>query len=147
MILRPLTRDDRDQYAQMVHRAFNTWYGSRGWPADYFGCAPEQAGIFLDIYEDISPGGSVAAFDPHKGDMMGACFSHPREKHVSLDVMSVNRDYFKRGIGRALVNHIIAFSDTNQYPALRPVFVASSSSLMSVIQEWSIWSIWSVSFI
>lgn len=132
MILRPLTRDDRDQYAQMVYRAFNTWYGSRGWPADYFGCAPEQAGIFLDIYEDISPGGSVAAFDPHKGDMMGACFFHPREKHVSLGVMSVNRDYFKRGIGRALVNHIIAFSDTNQYPALRLVGSAINMDSLSL---------------
>lgn len=132
MILRPLTIDDRAQYADMVHRAFNTWYGSRGWPSDYFSCAPEQAGIFLDIYEDISPGRSVAAFDPRTGHLMGACFYHPREQHVSLGIMSVHPDYFRRGVGRALVNHIVAFSDTNHYPALRLVGSAINMDSLSL---------------
>ena len=121
MLLRPLTDDDRSAYSHMLHRAFNTWYGARGWPSDYFGCTPEQAGIFLDIYGDISPGCSVAAFDPSSGEIMGACFYHPREHHVSLGVMSVSPDYFKRGVGRALVNHIVEFTESNQYPALRLV--------------------------
>lgn len=121
MLLRPLTDDDRSAYSHMLHRAFNTWYGARGWPGDYFGCAPEQAGIFLDIYGDISPGHSVAAFDPGSGEIMGACFYHPREHHVSLGVMSVSPDYFKRGVGRTLVNHIVDFTESNQYPALRLV--------------------------
>lgn len=132
MVLRPLTRDDREQYARMVHRAFNTWYGTRGWPSDYFSCAPEQAGIFLDIYEDISPGGSIAAFDPHNGTLMGACFYHPREQHVSLGVMSVHPDHFKRGVGRALVNHIVAFSDANRYASLRLVGSAINMDSLSL---------------
>jgi len=121
MLLRPLTDDDRNAYSHMLHRAFNTWYGARGWPSDYFGCTPEQAGIFLDIYGDISPGRSVAAFDPGSGEIMGACFYHPREHHVSLGIMSVSPDYFRRGVGRAMVNHIVDFTESNQYPALRLV--------------------------
>ena len=131
MLLRPLTEDDRSIYANMLHRAFNTWYGARGWP-DYFGCTPEQAGIFLDIYNDISPGRSVAAFDPNSGEIMGACFYHPREHHVSLGIMSVNPDYFKRGVGRALVNHIVNFTEAKQYPALRLVGSASNMDSFSL---------------
>jgi ribosomal protein S18 acetylase RimI-like enzyme len=121
MLLRPLADDDRSAYSHMLHRAFNTWYGARGWPSDYFGCTPEQAGIFLDIYGDISPGRSIAAFDPSNGEIMGACFYHPREHHVSLGIMSVSPDHFRRGVGRALLNHTIDFTESNQYPALRLV--------------------------
>ena len=121
MLLRPLTADDRSVYSHMLHRAFNTWYGARGWPSDYFACTPEQAGIFLDIYGDISPGRSIAAFDPGNGELMGACFYHPREHHVSLGIMSVSPDYFRRGVGRAMVNHIVDFTESNRYPALRLV--------------------------
>jgi len=121
MLLRPLADDDRSAYSHMLHRAFNTWYGARGWPSDYFGCTPEQAGIFLDIYGDISPGRSIAAFDPDNGEIMGACFYHPREHHVSLGIMSVSPDHFRRGVGRALLNHIVDFTESNQYPALRLV--------------------------
>ena len=132
MLLRPLTDDDRDVYAQMLHRSFNTWYGAHGWPSDYFGCAPEQAGIFLDIYNDISPDCSIAAFDPNSGKLMGACFYHPREHHVSLGVMSVNADYFQCGIGRALVNHIVDFTESHGYVALRLVSSAMNMNSFSL---------------
>ncbi|MFI3155625.1 MAG: GNAT family N-acetyltransferase [Methylococcaceae bacterium] len=132
MLLRPLTGDDRYAYAYMLHRSFNTWYGAHGWPSDYFSCAPEQAGIFLDIYNDISPGGSIAAFDSNSGNLMGACFFHPREHHVSLGVMSVNPDYFQRGVGRVLVNHIVDFTESNQYAALRLVSSAINMDSFSL---------------
>lgn len=131
-ILRALTHDDRADYARMLHRAFNTWYASRGWPSDYFGCAPGQAGIFLDIYEDISPGRSIAAFDPNSGAMMGACFYHPREHHVSLGIMAVNPDYFRQGVGRKLVNHIVDFTESGRYPALRLVSSAMNMDSFSL---------------
>lgn len=132
MLLRPLTDDDRNVYAHMLHRSFNTWYGAHGWPSDYFRCAPEQAGIFLDIYNDISPGSSIAAFDANSGQLMGGCFFHPREHHVSLGVMSVNPDYFQRGVGRALVNHIVDFTESHRYAALRLVSSAINMDSFSL---------------
>ncbi|MGZ4968929.1 MAG: GNAT family N-acetyltransferase [Methylobacter sp.] len=132
MLLRQLTDDDRDAYADMLHRSFNTWYGSHGWPSDYFSCRPEQTGIFLDIYNDISPGGNIAAFDPDNGKLMGACFFHPREHHVSLGIMAVNPDYFRRGVGRALVDHIVGFTESHRYAALRLVGSAMNMDSFSL---------------
>ena len=131
-VLRTLSLDDRTDYARMLHRAFNTWYAARGWPSDYFRCSPDQAGIFLDIYEDISPGRNVAAFDPQSGAMMGACFYHPREHHVSLGIMAVNPDFFRRGVGRQLVNHIIGFTESGRYPALRLIGSAMNMDSFSL---------------
>ncbi len=121
MLLRQLRDDDRNIYAQMLHRSFNAWYSLHGWPSDYFACAPEQAGIFFDIYNDISPGCSIAAFEQDSGKLMGACFFHPREHHVSLGVMAVNPDNFRCGVGRALVDHIVDFTESHRYAALRLV--------------------------
>ncbi|WP_333873849.1 GNAT family N-acetyltransferase [Methylobacter sp.] len=132
MLLRQLTDDDRGAYVHMLHRSFNIWYSSHGWPSDYFACAPEQVGIFLDIYNDISPGGNIAAFDPDTGKLMGACFFHPREHHVSLGIMSVNPDYFQRGVARALVDYIVDFTESHQYPALRLVGSAMNMDSFSL---------------
>lgn len=51
MLLSPLTDDDHSAYSHMLQRAFNTWHCARGWPTDYFGCTPEQGGIFVDFTE------------------------------------------------------------------------------------------------
>ncbi len=132
MLLRSLNDDDRNDYAVMLYRSFNTWYGAHGWPSDYFACTPEQAGIFLDIYNDISPGSSIAAFVSNHNQLMGACFFHPRECHVSLGIMAVNPDYFQRGVGRALVNHIVDFTESHGYQSLRLVSSALNMDSFSL---------------
>jgi GNAT superfamily N-acetyltransferase len=132
MLLRQLTDDDRGAYADMLHRSFNSWYGLHGWTSGYFSCEPEQAAIFLDIYNDISPGGNIAAFDPDCGKLMGACFFHPREHHVSLGIMSVNADYFRSGVGRALVDYIVDFTDSQHHAALRLVGSAMNMDSFSL---------------
>ncbi|TRW89711.1 GNAT family N-acetyltransferase [Candidatus Methylobacter oryzae] len=132
MLLRPLNEGDRNEYAVMLHRSFNTWYRAHGWPSDYFKYGAEQTGIFLDVYNAISPGSSVAAFDSNSGKLMGACFFHPREHHVSLGIMSVNPDYFQRRIGRALVDYITGFADSHRYAALRLVSSAMNMDSFSL---------------
>lgn len=121
IVLRPLTRGDRDEYCEVLRGAFNKWYWDHGWGQDYFRCPANEAGIFFDIYDDISHGHSVAAFDEKNGEMAGACFYHPRQHHVSLGVMSVNPDYFGRGVGKQLVQHIVDFTRANNYESLRLV--------------------------
>jgi predicted GNAT family acetyltransferase len=53
--------------------------------------------------------------------MMGACFYHPREYHVSLGIMSVHPNYSSQGVGRAMVDHILDFTKQNGYKACRLV--------------------------
>lgn len=120
-ILRALYKEDREAYADMLYRSFNSWYARRGWDGDYFRCAPSEAGIFFDIYHDLTPGCSIAAFDRASGSIAGACFFHPREHHVSLGIMSVHPDFFGCGVGRLLMHEIIDFSERTETPAIRLV--------------------------
>ena len=50
---------------------------------------------------------------------MASCFYHPREEHVGLGIMNVHPNYFGRGAGRALLSHIIDYTEKNGYKALR----------------------------
>jgi len=124
MILRPLSPEDVTEYADLLYVSFNFWYWKHGWGRDYFSCAPHETAIFYQIYNDLTPGCNVAAFEPGSGRMTGACFYHPREYHVSLGIMSVHPNYLGKGVGRRLVNHIIAYTEDNGYKACR---IASSA--------------------
>src|SRR5262249_44861039 len=53
------------------------------------------------------------------GRLMGSCFYHPRMHHVSLGIMNVHPNYFGAQVGRALLLHIIDFTERGGYPALR----------------------------
>jgi GNAT superfamily N-acetyltransferase len=130
--LRPLNDSDRSEYADLVHSSFNAWYWKKGWGMDYFRCQVEDAAIFYDIYNDLTPSCSVAAIDKKTGRMMGACFYHPREYHVSLGIMSVHPDYFGKGVGKALVNHIVEFTRSKGYKSLRLVGSAINMDSFSI---------------
>ena len=120
-VLRPLTDDDVVEYSDMLFNAFNIWYWKHGLNKDFYQCEPIEVSIFYDIYSDISPGCSVAAFHKKTGRMMGACFYHPREYHVSLGIMCVHPNYSRQGVGRAMVDHILDFMRQNDYKACRLV--------------------------
>lgn len=120
-ILRELYEEDREAYADMLYRSFNSWYARRGWDGDYFRCTPSETGIFFDIYHDLTPGCSIAAIDRSNGRIAGACFFHPREHHVSLGIMSVHPGFFGQGVGRLLVREIIDFAERSNSPAIRLV--------------------------
>lgn len=132
LLLRPLSDADLPEYSTLLHQAFNTWYWQHGWGKDYFGCMPEDTGIFYQVYNDLTTGCSVAAFDPDSNRMMGACFYHPREHHVSLGIMSVHPDYFGRGVGRQLVNHILDYTRDQGYRACRLVSSAINMDSFSL---------------
>jgi predicted N-acetyltransferase YhbS len=130
--LRPLQDSDRAEYADLVYSAFNSWYWRHGWGRNYFGCSPQETGIFYDIYNDLTPGRSVAAFDEPTGRMMGACFFHPREHHVSLGIMSVHPNYGGQGVGRRLVSHILDFTKERGYRSCRLVSSAINMDSFSL---------------
>ena len=132
IILRPLRDDDVAEHADLLYSSFNSWYWKHGWGKDYFGCSPQETSIFYDIYNDLTPGCSIAAFDGKTGRMMGSCFYHPREHHVSLGIMSVHPNYSGRGVGRQLVNHILDYTKNNDYKSCRLVSSAINMDSFSL---------------
>ncbi len=131
-LLRPLRDSDVPEYAEMLYSAFNAWYWRRGWGKDYFSCTAQETSVFYDIYNDLSPECSVAAFDRANGRILGACFYHPRETHVSLGIMAVHRNYGGRGVGRSMVEHILRFTRENNYPSCRLVGSAMNMDSFSL---------------
>ena len=132
IILRPLQDADIVEHANLLYTSFNTWYWKHGWGKDYFGCKPQETSIFYEIYNDLTPGHSVAAFEEETGNMMGACFYHPREHHVSLGIMSVHPEYSGRGIGRQLVSSILDFTKENGFKSCRLVSSAMNMDSFSL---------------
>jgi GNAT superfamily N-acetyltransferase len=131
-LLRPLRDSDVPEYAEMLYTTFNAWYWRHGWGKDYFGCKAQETAIFYDVYNDLTPRCSVAAFDEATGQIIGACFYHPRETHVSLGIMAVHQDYCGRGVGRSLVDHILRFTRENGYKSCRLVGSAINMNSFSL---------------
>ena len=132
IILRPLYESDITEHADLLYSSFNNWYWKHGWGKDYFGCQPQETSIFYDIYNDLSPGYSIAAFDKNTNRMMGSCFYHPREHHVSLGIMSVHPNYGGQGVGRQLVNYILDYTRDNDYKSCRLVSSAINMDSFSL---------------
>jgi GNAT superfamily N-acetyltransferase len=119
-------------HAAMLKRSFNRWYWDHGWGQDYFKCNERELAIFWEIYRRISPGHCVVAVHPESDAMMGACFYHPREHHVTLGIMAVDPDYCGRGVGAKLVKHIVDFTESHGYAALRLVGSACNMNSFSL---------------
>lgn len=118
MHLRPMTEGDRSEVAELIYCSINFWYRAHGC-AEIFRGGPGVTEVFYEVYNDLTPGCNVVAVNPATGRLMGSCFYHPREKHVSLGIMNVHPNYFGRGVGSALLRHIIEFTEGNGFPALR----------------------------
>jgi hypothetical protein len=99
--LRAMEPRDRNEVAELICVSTNYWYQkNRGTPI--FSRGPEATEIFFDVYQALDPGCGVVAENPRNGRLMGSCFYHPREHHVSLGIMNVHPNYFGRGVARAL---------------------------------------------
>ena len=126
--LRAATAADRSEVAELVCVSTNYWYQRRG-ASRVFQSGPESTDIFWQVYEALDPGCCVVAENPQTGRLMGSCFYHPREQHVSLGIMNVHPNYFGRGVGRELLKFITDFADQRGYEAVR--LVSSAMNLDS----------------
>jgi len=116
--VRPMTAGDRFEVADLIYGSINTWYQLRGLPQIFHG-GPQVTDVFYEVYERLDPGCGLVAEDTRTGRLMGSCFYHPREHHVALGIMNVHPNYFGQGVGRALLQHIIEFTERSGLPALR----------------------------
>ena len=108
--LRPMRPSDRSELADLICVSTNYWYRMhRGF--EVFAAGPTATEVFVDVYQDLDPGCGVVAEHRQTGRLMGSCFVHPRETHVSLGIMNVHPNYFAHGVARALLQHVIDFAD------------------------------------
>jgi GNAT superfamily N-acetyltransferase len=110
--------EDRAEVAELICVSTNYWYQMRAAPPVFPG-GPEATGIFCDVYEALDPGCCVVAEHPRNGRLMGSCFYHPREHHVSLGIMNVHPNYFGKGVAASLLKYVLHYADQRAYQAVR----------------------------
>ena len=113
--IRTMTSDDRHEVAELIYISINHWYQVHGMPAIFAG-GPAVCNIFFDTYEALDPQCGIVAIDEESGIVIGSCFYHPREHHVSLGIMTVHPNHFGAGAGRALLDWIVELSSVQNKP-------------------------------
>ena len=113
LVLRPMREGEREGVGRLVHASTNAWYRAhRG--HEIFSCTPEECALFPRVYEALDPGCCLLAFDGET--LLGSCFWHPRETHVSVGIVNVAPDAFGRGVASALLRAVLADADARNLP-------------------------------
>jgi GNAT superfamily N-acetyltransferase len=100
----------------MIHHSTNAWYEANLNRSVFPGDDPGGCRVFPEVYEALDPGCCLVAVDEESGRLMGSCFYHPRETHVSLGIMNAHPDFAGRGVARALLGEIIAIARAEGKP-------------------------------
>ena len=103
--LRHMRPDDRDEVSRLVFHSTNSYYVSIGREPIFKGDELSASDMF-DVYERIDPGEGLVAVDNETQQIIGSCFVHPRETHVSLGIMNSHHEHFGRGVARAILARI-----------------------------------------
>ena len=102
----PLTLADRESMARLLHRALVHWYESRLGQGSRFGDRHEPFTLFPEVYEALDPGQCVTA-RTESGEIVGLCFSHERETHISVGIVATSPDATGRGIARRMMTLVL----------------------------------------
>lgn len=105
MTIRSMRFDERDAVARLIHASTNAWYlKNRG--HEIFGGDWASCRVFPEVYESLDPGCCLVAVG-EDGDLLGSCFYHPRETHVSLGIMNAAPEAAGCGVARRLLEEIL----------------------------------------
>lgn len=99
----PLTAADREPLARLLHRALVHWYESRLGQGSRFGDNHEPFTLFPEVYEALDPGECITA-RTESGEIVGMCFTHERETHVSIGIVATSPDVGGRGIAKKMMS-------------------------------------------
>jgi len=113
--LRPMKKDEWSQVANLIYLSTNAWYEKNLGHAIFTG-GPEVCELFCQVYEDLDPNCCLVAVHKANGMIIGSCFYHPRETHVSLGIMNVHPNYFGDGVASMLLERIIGFAEAQGLP-------------------------------
>ncbi|MEM6279283.1 MAG: GNAT family N-acetyltransferase [Verrucomicrobiota bacterium] len=113
--LRPMVKKDFDEVAELIYLSTNSWYqehlGRKVFAGDSQDCR-----LFCEVYEELDPEGGLVVENAATGMIVGSCFFHPRETHVSLGIMNVHPNYFGKKIAAKLLQKIIEEAEMRQLP-------------------------------
>ncbi len=113
--MRLMKETDFDSVAELIFLSTNFWYQAHlGHPI--FQCRPLDCRIFCEIYEELDPGSALVLEHSKTGMIVGSCFFHVRETHVSLGIMNVHPNYFGHGIAGRLLERIIDEAEARDLP-------------------------------
>ena len=104
--LRSMRPDDREEVTRLVFHSTNQYYESIGREAIFKGDELTPSDMF-DVYQRMDPDEGIVAVDDQSGQIIGSCFVHPRETHVSLGIMNAHPDHFGRGVAGTILAEII----------------------------------------
>tara|TARA_R110002096_G_scaffold173997_4_gene349588 strand:+ start:26697 stop:27629 length:933 start_codon:yes stop_codon:yes gene_type:complete len=113
--IRPMTEADWDEVGELIYLSTNYWYEANG-RSRIFGCDPKEAQLFCRVYEDLDPGCCLLAIHPDSKRIIGSCFYHPRETHVSLGIMNVHPNHFGAKVAGGLLEEIISLAGSQNLP-------------------------------
>ncbi len=112
---RVMQPSDWNEVADLITLSTNYWYQTNG-KSPIFTGDPMNARLFCEVYEALDPGCCIVAEHTQTGRLIGSCFYHPRETHVSLGIMNAHPNYFGAGVARQLLSEIIRFADEKNLP-------------------------------
>ncbi len=113
--MRLMKATDFDAVAELIFLSTNAWYQKHLGHA-IFQCRPLDCRLFCEVYDDLDPDCGLVLEHSHNGMIVGSCFFHPRETHVSLGIMNVHPNYFGHGIAGRLLQRIIDEADNRDLP-------------------------------
>lgn len=115
MRLRAIKPDDYDAVAALICESTNRWYAARNMEEIFSGGAA-VCRLFTDVYEALDPGCCVLTEVEATGRIIGSCFYHPRQTHVSLGIMNAHPDFFGRSVAREMLRFVTDFADREGKP-------------------------------
>lgn len=113
--IRAMTKADWHEVGELIYLSTNYWYEANG-RSRIFNCDPKEAQLFCQVYEDLDPGCCLLAIHPDSKRVMGSCFYHPRDTHVSLGIMNVHPNHFGAKVAGGLLAEIIAIAESRELP-------------------------------
>lgn len=99
----PLRAADHEAVAGLLHRSLVQWYESRLGQGARFGDSPTPFLLFPQVYEALDPGEAITVRDDDTQAILGICFTHERETHLSIGIVATSPEAAGKGIARQMM--------------------------------------------
>ncbi|MBB5036985.1 GNAT family N-acetyltransferase [Prosthecobacter dejongeii] len=98
-----LSAADHEAVSGLLHRSLVKWYESRLGQGARFGDSPAPFLLFPQVYEALDPGEAITARDEETQAILGICFTHERETHLSIGIVATSPEASGKGIARQMM--------------------------------------------